>query len=128
MNKVGDINELDERKRFDDYAKKLANTLGRINRYVDELDRDKQNPDPNQAKIAAFREELPRLQKLYVMYVDVITTVCKVSQTQRDNILKRASSICHYCIKNADENDYARNEYERMKNKLGYKSYGSDKK
>jgi len=128
VNKVGDINELDERKRFDDYARMLSVILDQINRYVNYLDRNKQNPNPNQATIATIRERIPRLQKQYVMYVDVITAVCKVSQTQRDNILKRVSKLCSYCNKNVDENDYARNEYERMKNKLGYKSYGSDKK
>jgi len=130
VNRVGNINELDETKRFDKYIGTLQNTLGRINRYVDELDRDKQNPDPNQARIAKIREALPRLQKLYVMYVDVISTVCKISQTQRDNILKIVSSICYQLSdengERIDTSDYARRDYERMKNELDNK--GSDKK
>ena len=128
---VGNINELDETKRFDDYIGTLQSTLGKINRYMDYLDRDKQNPSSDQDFIAKIRESIPRLQKLYVMYVDVISTVCKVSQTQRDNILKIVSSICYQVEKDKDGNDidtsdYARRDYERMKNELGDK--GSDKK
>jgi hypothetical protein len=130
-NAVGNINELDETKRFDKYIGTLQDTLGTINRYMDYLDQDKRNPDPNdQARIARIRESIPRLQKLYVMYVDVISTVCKVSQTQRDNILKIVSSICYQLRdekgERIDTSDYARKDYERMKNELGDK--GSDKK
>ena len=123
---VGNINQLDEVERFDAYAGRLANILGKINRYMDELEFDKQNPNPDQARIARIREALPRVQKLYVMYVDVISTVCKISQTQRDNILKIVSSICYQLGEDEkgeriDTSDYARKDYERMKNELGDK-------
>jgi len=128
VNHVGNINELDERKRFDSYARTMADTLNTIDEDVKTLERDKQNPNLDQAKIARVREALPRVQKLYVMYIDVISTVCKVSQTQRDAILRNVSSICYRIKKGKEGNDYALNEYERIKNKLGYKSYESDKK
>jgi len=128
VNHVGNINELDERKRFDSYARTMADTLNTIDVDVKTLERDKQNPNLDQAKIARVREALPRVQKLYVMYIDVITTVCKISQTQRDAILRNVSRICYRIKKGKEGNDYALNEYERIKNKLGYKSYESDKK
>jgi hypothetical protein len=118
VNTAGNINELDDTKRFDAYADSLADTLRLINSHVRLLELDKQNPSSDQDFIAKIRESIPRLQKLYVMYVDVISTVCKVSQTQRDNILKHVSEICYHA---KNDTDYARNEYERIKNELGNK-------